>query len=196
MRVPAGPLPPVRGVLLGSVLHRKPWRYDKVDESVHEGSEEHLVYMLGQHGQVEPFSEGPDPFAEGRNGRYKEGVLHGYGAAEAFDLELWNASIDEGWRRQWETGGVHCAHTRGRADLINRQKPSVTFGDSASLGSGRESGQAHDQVTQVGNDVRSRGSESVGNCTRLWMSGLQRLEARPVLSAWVIRRLKRCRMSL
>lgn len=41
-----------------------------------------------------------------------------------------------------------------------------------------------------------RGSESVGNCTGLWMSGLQRLEARPVLSDLVIRRLKRCRKIL
>lgn len=111
MRVPACPLSPVRGVLLGSVLHRKPWRYDEVDKSIHEGSEEHLVYMLGQHSQIEPLCEGPDPFAEGWNGRYKEGVLHGCGAAEAFDLELWNVSMDEGWQPRWETG-LYTARTQ------------------------------------------------------------------------------------
>lgn len=77
MCIPARPLSPVGGVLLGSVLHRKPWRYDEVDEEVHQGSEDNLVYMLRQHGEIESFSEGPHPFAEGRNGRYKEGVLHG-----------------------------------------------------------------------------------------------------------------------
>ena len=144
-------------VLLGSVLHRKPWRYDQMDESVQEGSEDNLMYMLGQHGEVEPFREGPHPFAEGRDGRYREGVFHGCGAAaDAFKLDIWKVSIDEGWQPRCETGRSLRAHTRRRADLIRVLKPSVTFGDSASLGSSRESGQAHDQVTQIGNDVRSQ----------------------------------------
>lgn len=136
MCIPARPLSPVGGVLLGSVLHRKPWRYDEVDEEVHEGSEDNLVYVLRQHGEIESFSKGPDPFAEGRNGRYKEGVLHGCCAADAFELDIWDVRIDEGWQPRWEKrSGVHCALTQGRTDLINRLKPSVTFGDSASLGS-------------------------------------------------------------
>lgn len=53
--------------------------------------------------------------------------------------------------------GAFTARSRkAGADLIRDLKPSVTFGDSASLGSSRGSGQAHDQVTKVGNDVRSQ----------------------------------------
>lgn len=90
MRVPTRPLAAVCRVLLWSVLHREPWRYDEVDKGVHEGSEENLVYMLGQHNEVEPLCEGPDPFAEGRDWRYWEGILHGYGAAaESFELDNW-----------------------------------------------------------------------------------------------------------
>lgn len=112
MCVPARPLSPVGGVLLGGVLHREPWRYDEVDEEVHEGSEDNLVYVLGQHGEVEPLSEGPDPFAEGRNGRYKEGVLHGCCAAEAFELDIWDVRVDEGWQPRWETERSLRAHAR------------------------------------------------------------------------------------
>lgn len=113
MCVPARPFPSVGRILLGRVLHREPWRDDEVDEGVHEGSEENLVYVLGQHSEMEPLREGPDPFAERRDGRYEEGILHDYGAAEAFELDIWDGSADQCW--QAAVGGAAVAARTQRA---------------------------------------------------------------------------------